>query len=73
MVLEVSFELDGQAFMALNGGPEFRFSEAISFIVDCHGQEEVDYFWDRLLKGGEESDVWLVERSVWGLLADRPF
>lgn len=62
-VLEVSFELDGQSFMALNGGPEFTFSEAVSFIVDCHGQEEVDYYWDRLLEGGEESMCgWLKDK-----------
>ena len=62
-VLEVSFELDGQPFMALNGGPEFTFSEAVSFIVDCHGQEEVDYYWDRLLEGGEESMCgWLKDK-----------
>ncbi len=63
MVLEVSFELDGQPFVALNGGPEFTFSEAISFIVDCRGQEEVDYYWDRLLKGGEELQCgWLKDQ-----------
>jgi predicted 3-demethylubiquinone-9 3-methyltransferase (glyoxalase superfamily) len=54
-VLTVSFELDGQEFVALNGGPEFTFTEAVSFQVDCAGQEEVDLFWSALTDGGEES------------------
>ena len=49
-------ELEGQKFMLLNGGPRFPFTEAVSFVIDCDGQEEVDYFWDRLVSdGGEES------------------
>ncbi len=52
-VLTVAFELDGQSFTALNGGPLFKFSEAISFQVDCATQEEVDYFWERLSEGGD--------------------
>lgn len=51
-VMIVSFELDGQAYTALNGGPQFKFTEAISLQVDCRTQEEVDYFWDRLSEGG---------------------
>jgi predicted 3-demethylubiquinone-9 3-methyltransferase (glyoxalase superfamily) len=63
MVLTVTFELDGQPFMALNGGPEFTFNEAISFIVDCESQEEVDEFWSRLSDGGEEGPCgWLKDR-----------
>jgi predicted 3-demethylubiquinone-9 3-methyltransferase (glyoxalase superfamily) len=53
-VMTVSFELDGQEFIALNGGPDFTFNEAISFEVSCESQEEVDRFWSTLSKGGEE-------------------
>ena len=51
-VMVVAFELDGQKFTGLNGGPLFKFTEAISFQVDCESQEEVDHFWDHLSKGG---------------------
>ena len=62
-VMVVSFELDGQPFTALNGGPEFTFSEAISFQIDCQSQEEVDYYWDGLTAGGEEGPCgWLKDR-----------
>ena len=62
-VMVVSFELDGQPFTALNGGPEFTFSEAISLQVDCQTQEEVDYYWDGLTAGGEEGPCgWLKDR-----------
>ena len=53
-VMVVAFELDGQAFTALNGGPLFRFNEAISFQVNCETQEEVDYYWEKLSEGGDE-------------------
>lgn len=53
-VLTVEFELDGQVFVALNGGPKFKFSEAISFIVKCESQEELDYFWEKLSEGGDK-------------------
>ncbi|MFD0672841.1 VOC family protein [Cohnella sp. GCM10027633] len=53
-VMTVDFELEGQRFVALNGGPHFKFSEAISFIVHCDGQEELDYYWDKLSEGGDE-------------------
>ena len=53
-VMTVAFELDGQKFTALNGGPMFKFSEAISFQVHCDTQEEVDYYWERLSEGGDE-------------------
>jgi predicted 3-demethylubiquinone-9 3-methyltransferase (glyoxalase superfamily) len=62
-VMTVSFELDGQRFLALNGGPEFTFSEAISFEVDCENQEEVDAYWSKLSAGGEEGPCgWLKDR-----------
>jgi predicted 3-demethylubiquinone-9 3-methyltransferase (glyoxalase superfamily) len=53
-VMTVIFQLDGQEFMALNGGPYFKFTEAISLIVNCKTQEEVDYFWEKLSEGGDE-------------------
>jgi predicted 3-demethylubiquinone-9 3-methyltransferase (glyoxalase superfamily) len=63
MVMTVSFELDGQAFVALNGGPDFTFNEAISLQVDCETQEEVDAFWTKLSDGGEEGPCgWLKDR-----------
>src|SRR5688572_27268735 len=52
-VLTVAFELEGQAFTALNGGPVFKFTEAISFQVNCETQAEVDYYWEKLSKGGD--------------------
>ena len=52
-VMTVAFELDGQSFTALNGGPIFKFNEAISFQVSCETQEEVDYYWDKLAAGGD--------------------
>jgi len=53
-VMTVAFELDGQAFTALNGGPMFKFNEAISFQVNCETQEEVYYYWEKLSEGGDE-------------------
>jgi predicted 3-demethylubiquinone-9 3-methyltransferase (glyoxalase superfamily) len=53
-VMTVSFRLGGQEFVALNGGPVFKFNEAISFMVHCETQEEVDYYWERLSEGGDE-------------------
>ena len=53
-VMTVEFELDGQAFTALNGGPIFKFNEAVSFQVDCATQEEVDYYWEKLSEAGDE-------------------
>ena len=63
-VLVVSFELDGQRFTALNGGPAFHFNESISFVVRCDSQEEVDYFWSKLTAdGGSESQCgWLKDK-----------
>ncbi|HEV3408547.1 MAG TPA: VOC family protein [Gaiellaceae bacterium] len=62
-VMTVSFELDGQRFIALNGGPDFTFNEAISLQVDCETQEEVDAFWSKLSEGGEEGPCgWLKDK-----------
>ena len=62
-VMVVVFELDGQEFTALNGGPLFTFDEAVSFQVYCADQEEVDYFWSRLSEGGQESQCgWLKDK-----------
>jgi predicted 3-demethylubiquinone-9 3-methyltransferase (glyoxalase superfamily) len=62
-VMTVSFELNGQPFVALNGGPDFTFSEAISFQVDCDDQEEVDRYWTALSDGGEEGPCgWLKDK-----------
>jgi predicted 3-demethylubiquinone-9 3-methyltransferase (glyoxalase superfamily) len=62
-VMTVEFELDGQPFVALNGGPDFTFSEAISFQVSCKTQQEVDAYWDKLAEGGEEGPCgWLKDK-----------
>jgi len=62
-VMTVAFELDGQEFIALNGGPEFTFSEAISFEVECETQEEVDAYWSKLSEGGQEGPCgWLKDK-----------
>lgn len=53
-VLTVNFELDGQLFTAINGGPEFKFDEAISLLVNCETLSEIDYYWEKLTQGGEE-------------------
>lgn len=61
--MTVEFQLEGQRFIALNGGPHFKFTEAISFSVNCKTQEEVDRFWRKLSKGGEEGPCgWLKDR-----------
>ena len=62
-VMTIEFELEGQRFVGLNGGPMFKFTEAISFVVNCETQEEVDYFWTKLSVGGEESRCgWLKDK-----------
>lgn len=62
-VMTVEFQLEGQDFIALNGGPQFKFTEAISFSVNCETQEEVDKFWEKLSDGGEEGPCgWLKDR-----------
>ena len=64
LVLTVEWEIDGQRFVGINGGPEFTFDEAISFQIDCKDQAEIDYYWDALLAdGGEESQCgWLKDK-----------
>ena len=62
-VMTVEFRLRGQDYIALNGGPEFKFTEAISFLVNCETQEEVDKFWEKLSEGGEEGPCgWLKDK-----------
>lgn len=62
-VLTIAFQLEGQEFVALNGGPEFKFTEAISLSVDCNTQEEIDEMWAKLTEGGEESQCgWLKDK-----------
>lgn len=62
-VMTAEFELDGQKFVALNGGPQFKFTEAVSFQVHCDDQDEVDYFWAKLTEGGKEVACgWLKDR-----------
>ena len=61
--LVVIFELNGRKFMGLNGGPMFKFTEAVSFVIDCNDQEEIDYYWNKLTEGGEESMCgWLKDK-----------
>jgi predicted 3-demethylubiquinone-9 3-methyltransferase (glyoxalase superfamily) len=61
--LVVNFELNGKKFMGLNGGPHFKFNEAISFVVECETQEEIDYYWNKLTEGGQESMCgWLKDK-----------
>ena len=64
-VMTVAFELDGQTFVGLNGGPAFRFSEAVSFQINCDTQEEIDYYWEKLGAGGDP------KAQVCGWLKDR--
>lgn len=62
-VMTTKFELEGQEFVALNGGPTFKFTEAISLVVNCTSQEEVDYFWEKLSEGGQEVECgWLKDK-----------
>jgi predicted 3-demethylubiquinone-9 3-methyltransferase (glyoxalase superfamily) len=62
-VMAVEFELNGQKFVGLNGGPDFKFNEAISFQIFCRDQDEVDYYWDKLTEGGEEGPCgWLKDK-----------
>jgi predicted 3-demethylubiquinone-9 3-methyltransferase (glyoxalase superfamily) len=64
MVLTVDFVLDGQPYTAINGGPDFTFTEAVSLLINCDGQDEVDYYWDKLREGGghEVACGWLKDR-----------
>jgi predicted 3-demethylubiquinone-9 3-methyltransferase (glyoxalase superfamily) len=62
-VMTVEFELDGQRFVAINGGPQFTFDEAVSFEIDCETQDEIDYYWERLSEGGSEGPCgWLKDK-----------
>jgi predicted 3-demethylubiquinone-9 3-methyltransferase (glyoxalase superfamily) len=62
-VMTVEFELDGQSYLALNGGPQFTFNEAVSFQINCADQDEVDYYWSKLAEGGEEGPCgWLKDK-----------
>jgi predicted 3-demethylubiquinone-9 3-methyltransferase (glyoxalase superfamily) len=62
-VMTVEFELDGQRFVGINGGPEFKFSEAVSFQITCETQDEIDYHWEQLTEGGEEGPCgWLKDK-----------
>lgn len=72
----VSFVLDGQNFLALNGGPQFRFNEAVSFQIHCANQEEVDYYWEKLSEGGDPAAQqcgWLKDRFglAWQVVPNR--
>jgi len=72
-VMTVAFELDGRPFTALNGGPLFKFNEAISFVVHCETQAEVDHFWEKLSQGGAEVECgWLKDRFglSWQIVPD---
>jgi predicted 3-demethylubiquinone-9 3-methyltransferase (glyoxalase superfamily) len=75
-VVSGSFVLDGTRFVGINGGPQFPFTEAVSFMVNCQDQDEVDYYWDRLLEGGLQSQCgWLKDRFgvSWQIVPDRLF
>jgi len=62
-VMTVEWELDGQRFVGINGGPEFKFSEAVSLQINCEDQDEIDYYWEKLSDGGEEGPCgWLKDR-----------
>ncbi len=62
-VMTISFEINGQPFLALNGGPIFKFSEAISFIIECENQEEIDYYWEKLSANPESEQCgWLKDK-----------
>ena len=72
-VMTIAFKLNGQEFTALNGGPIFKFTEAVSFVVNCKTQKEVDYFWEKLSKGGQEVQCgWLKDKYglSWQIVPD---
>ncbi len=76
MVMTIAFTLDGQIFTALNAGPVFKFNEAISFVVNCDNQEEVDYYWSELTNGGKEIECgWLKDKFglAWQIVPKRFF
>ena len=65
--LTVTFELEGIQFVALNGGPMMKFSGAVSFVINCKTQEEIDYYWEKLAEGGEEGQCGWINRDKFGL------
>ena len=72
-IMTIAFKLNGQEFTALNGGPIFKFTEAVSFVVNCKTQKEVDYFWEKLSKGGQEAQCgWLKDKYglSWQIVPD---
>jgi predicted 3-demethylubiquinone-9 3-methyltransferase (glyoxalase superfamily) len=72
-VMIVDFELDGEQFTALNGGPQFKFTEAMSLVVHCQTQDEVDYFWEKLSEGGQQIECgWLKDKYgvAWQIVPD---
>jgi predicted 3-demethylubiquinone-9 3-methyltransferase (glyoxalase superfamily) len=72
-VMTIAFQLDGQEFTALNGGPQFKFTEAVSLVVHCDTQDEVDYFWEKLSEGGEKIECgWLKDKFglAWQITPD---
>ena len=72
-VMTIAFQLDGQEFTALNGGPQFKFTEAVSLVVHCNTQEEIDYFWEKLSEGGEKVECgWLKDKFglAWQITPD---
>jgi predicted 3-demethylubiquinone-9 3-methyltransferase (glyoxalase superfamily) len=76
-VMVMSFEIEGEEFTALNGGPRFKFNESVSFVVHCKAQKEVDYYWDKLLEGGGQTQAcgWLKDRFglSWQIVPDEFF
>jgi predicted 3-demethylubiquinone-9 3-methyltransferase (glyoxalase superfamily) len=66
-VLTVAFELQGMQFVAINGGPMLKFSGAVSFVINCDTQEEIDYYWEKLSEGGEEGQCGWINRDKFGL------
>ena len=71
MVMTVEFQLDGQNFVGINGGPEFKFDEAVSFEINCEDQDEVDYYWDPLIRRRRGEHVRLAQGPVRAVLAGR--
>ena len=72
-VMTIDFEIDGQQFTALNGGPQFKFTEAISLVVHCNTQEEIDYYWEKLSEGGQKVECgWLKDKYglAWQIVPD---
>ena len=72
MVMTVEFELDGQRFVGINGGPDFKFDEAVSFQIDCEDQDEIDYYWENAVRRRRRRAVRLAEGQVRPVLAGRP-